>query len=393
MPASQLDLPPWIPPKPTTATDLEWAPLNTLDLSLIKGDNFDEIPTSLVENVGQSFNRDGFMYAENHGWSHDQVLRQFAIGQAAFNIVSDEDKVKYKADMINKGSFVGFKPAGHWKSGDAAVADRIEQLNFGTQSFSQEARQRLYPQSIQHLIPEIDDFNHFNHDVVLRKVLNVLSLVLKLPVDTLWNLSNDASQGLDLLRYALYHTPEEKDDKALGGVRLQGHTDFNSVSILWSQPITSLEVLMPDNQWRLVKHRDNAIVLNLGDAMQFLSGGFLKPTIHRVVAPPADQAHYERLGVFFFGLFNDNVPLEPLTDSPIVQKALGGKDLWAETRAAGKNIPTAGDWERERVRRYGQGGVKKGKNGEVHKHEEFAGQKIYEYGGPRAGAAPAQAGI
>lgn len=52
--------------------------------------------------------------------------------------------------------------------------------------------------------------------------------MLKLPADTLWNLSKDPeSKGLDLLRYAMYHTPSKDDDKALGGVRLQGHTDFN----------------------------------------------------------------------------------------------------------------------------------------------------------------------
>jgi len=158
--------------------------------------------------------------------------------------------------------------------------------------------------------------------------------------------------------------------------------DFNSVSVLWSQPITSLEVLMPDNKWRLVKHADNAVVLNLGDAMHFLSGGYLKSCIHRVVAPPADQAQYTRLGCFYFALLNEDVPLETL-DSPVIREALGGRDLWAETRAAGKKIPTAGEWERERVRRYGQGGAKKGDDG--HEHEEMFGAKVTHYNGERAG--------
>jgi isopenicillin N synthase-like dioxygenase len=68
------------------------------------------------------------------------------------------------------------------------------------------------------------------------------------------------------------------------GVYLKGHTDFNTVSILFSQPITALQILMPDGKWKWVKHRDNAIVINIGDQLSFLSGGILKATIHRGLA-------------------------------------------------------------------------------------------------------------
>ncbi|PWN51084.1 Clavaminate synthase-like protein [Violaceomyces palustris] len=384
MPASTLDIPPWTPPEVTKAKDIEWAPLHTLDLSQVTGDDFTQVPESVVQEVGEAFSKDGFIYAENHGLSWDEVLRQFAIGQFAFNGVSEEDKAKYKADILRTGSFVGYKEQGHWKID--GVKDRIEQLNIGSQSYSPEARSKLFPPSIQSLLPEVEAFAKYNHQVILRKILSVLSLVLKLPADYLWNLSKDPEiKGLDLLRYAMYHTPPKEDDAALGGVRLQGHTDFNSVSILWSQPITSLEVLMPDNQWRLVKHRDNALVINLGDAMHFLSGGYLKQTIHRVVAPPADQAHYTRLGIFYFALFNDDVPLDPLVEaSPLVKQTYEARlktspGFWDERKAQGLPVPTAGEWERLRVKAYGQMKAKKGEDG--HDHEEIAGVKVTHYNG------------
>lgn len=373
--SAKVDIPPWNPPAPSSVTDLDWAPLHTLDLSLITGDELNEVPQDVVEKVGEAFSKDGFIYAENHGLSYDQVLRQFAIGQFAFNNVSESEKERCKADMLHGGSFVGYKPMGHWQI--HGVRDRIEQLNFGSQSFHSEARKR-FPDVMQPLIDEVHEFARYNHDVILRKILSVLSLVLKLPVDTLWNLSRDhETRGLDLLRYALYRPPPKEDDQAIGGVRLQGHTDFNSVSILWSQPITSLEVLMPDNKWRFVRHRPNALVINLGDAMHFLSGGYLKQTIHRVVAPPEDQAHYDRLGLFYFALFNDDVPLKPLTQSPFVAEALKSHNFWAECEAEGKPIPTAGDWERMRVRAYGQGGAKTG--GDGHDHEKIAGVDVTLY--------------
>lgn len=370
MPSSTLDIPPWTPPKETKAEDIEWAPLHTLDLSQVTGDQYTEVPDAIVEEVGKAFTESGFIYAINHGLSYDEVLRQFAIGQYAFNNVSSEDKSKYKADIIKTGSFVGYKEQGHWKID--GVKDTIEQLNFGSQSYTPQARQRLFPPSMQALLPEIEAFAKFNHENILRKLLTVLSRVLKLPADTLWNLSrNPEENGLDLLRYAMYHTPSQNDDKTLGGVRLQGHTDFNSVSILWSQPITSLEVLMPDDQWRLVKHRPNNLVINLGDAMHFLSGGYFKATIHRVVAPPEDQAHYTRLGLFYFALFNKDVQLRPLIESSIVAEAYKDKDFWKEARERGLPIPTAGQWEEERVRRFGQQHASKREDG--HEEDEVAG--------------------
>lgn len=54
------------------------------------------------------------------------------------------------------------------------------------------------------------------------------------------------------------------------GVMLNGHTDFNSISTLVSQPVTALQVLMPDGVWRYVKHRDNALVINIGDQLSFM---------------------------------------------------------------------------------------------------------------------------
>ena len=70
----------------------------------------------------------------------------------------------------------------------------------------------------------------YNHDHIFRKILSVLSLVLKLPPTYLWNLASNEEERFDLFRYALYHPPSPDEDAKTDGVRLQGHTDFNAVS-------------------------------------------------------------------------------------------------------------------------------------------------------------------
>ena len=36
--------------------------------------------------------------------------------------------------------------------------------------------------------------------------------------------------------------------------------DFGTITILWSQPVTALQILSPDGKWRWIRHMDNALV-------------------------------------------------------------------------------------------------------------------------------------
>lgn len=79
----------------------------------------------------------------------------------------------------------------------------------------------------------------------------------------------------------IYDPLTSEESEKTNGVMLNGHTDFNTISTLVSQPVSALQVLMPDGKWRYVKHQDNALVINIGDQLSFMSGGILKGTMHR----------------------------------------------------------------------------------------------------------------
>lgn len=352
--------------------DFDWAHFFTVDLGLIQGKEFEEIPLSLVERVGKAFNEDGFVYAINHGLSAEAVRRQFSIGQYAFHGVSEQQQEAFAGDIVRTGSFEGYKRPGHWKI--AGIGDQIRQLNLVSRTFSSQGK--TLPPELQALYPEMEQFARYVHDVIAHKVFNLLSLALKLPADTLWKLHKDAledGKGNELFRYASYRAPPKEDDQALSNVRLAGHSDFNSISILFSQPITSLEVLMPDGQWKLARHVDNGLVINLGDTMYFLSGGYLKQTIHRVIAPPEDQAQYERLGVFYFSFPENDVVLEPIAASTVAQENYHQhhpNGFWG-----GAKTPTASEWQALRVSRFGQVGSQSRQDGHIEGNKVFKGNE------------------
>jgi isopenicillin N synthase-like dioxygenase len=89
--------------------------------------------------------------------------------------------------------------------------------------------------------------------------------------------------------------------------------------------------------------------------MGFFTGGYYKPTIHRVVQPPEDQREYERLGAFYFTMPDDNVRLLPLVESPVLQR------VGIERRCPDEDAPLCATWRKGRTTTYGRTDLKKGK--------------------------------
>ena len=145
-----------------------------------------------------------------------------------------------------------------------------------------------------------------------------------------------------------YPRTEEEESKT-NNVWLKGHTDFGTLTILWSQPVSALQILSPDGQtWRWVRHIPNALVVNAGDALEFLSGGFYKATVHRVVQPPADQRGLTRVGAFYFGMCDDEVRLVPPQGSAALERA------GTVRRFEDRDAPTMEEWRKARTSAYGQ---------------------------------------
>lgn len=127
------------------------------------------------------------------------------------------------------------------------------------------------------------------------------------------------AEGLEYLRYMAYHPRSAEDDARAGNIWARGHSDYNTLTFLFHQPIAGLQVQSPDGKWRYVRSPRDAVIVNIADALEFLSGGYLKSTVHRVVRPPEDQAGQSRLSLIYFARPEANIVLEPVR-SPLLER-------------------------------------------------------------------------
>ncbi|KAI9041827.1 putative 1-aminocyclopropane-1-carboxylate oxidase [Aspergillus affinis] len=302
---------------PETSESLDWADLVTLDLS-----KFDQPggKHDLATEFIQAIEDVGFFYVKNHGLSREDVDNQFAIASSTLAL-SNEEKSPYRA-ALEQGGYNGWKPAGT-RNLIPGVKDNFEIYNIP--KFIPEHADRAHPDVIRQQLPTIERFSRHIHDEIVTKLLKTSG---------------------DHLRYMKYYARSEEENLKLGGVWLKGHSDMGSLTLLFRQPVAALQVLSKDGTWRYVRPQMDALTVNLADALHFLTGGYLKSSIHRVVAPPKDQAHIDRLGVLYMVRIEDDSHLVPIKESPV----LCHHGLIGDGVVDGDGNPIkAGEWVKQRV--------------------------------------------
>lgn len=156
--------------------------------------------------------------------------------------------------------------------------------------------------------------------------------MLELPENYFGDFHKYEEEDSSYLRYMKYHARTSEQNQALDNIWPKGHSDFGSLTLLFRQPITALQVRAPKGEWKYVKPYPAFITVNVADTLQFLSNGFLKSSIHRVVAPPEDQAHLDRLGVLYFVRPGDHVKLRGAKSAALNREGLlAGDDAKALT--------------------------------------------------------------
>ncbi|ETW80151.1 hypothetical protein HETIRDRAFT_103344 [Heterobasidion irregulare TC 32-1] len=319
-----------------TKENLDWAELVTLDLSLYDTPGGKK---ELASFLLKALREKGFFYVKNFNISQEAVNRQFALGKEFYELPLEE-KLKYVPEGLDDGKFNGYVPAGR-RVVDAAsgLRDRVEVYNIPkfNGSFKHE-----HPELLKEHIQEIETFARSLHTEVLDRLHVLLAIALELPEDYFINIHQYEVKSEDHLRYMKYskYTPEENEK--IGNVWVRGHTDLGSFTLLFRQPVAALQIRDPvHNEWKWVKPQDATLTVNACDALSFLTGGYVKSTIHRVVAPPKDQQHVDRLGLLYFSRPHNDVVLRTANESPVLQRAGYTQNSFEKS---GNHVPTSEEW-------------------------------------------------
>ncbi|KAK0188764.1 hypothetical protein F5146DRAFT_959339 [Armillaria mellea] len=365
-------LPSWKVPA-TTQEPLDWVSLETIDLNDLDSDD-PAVRASLISRSKYALSVDGFLYVVGTGVTQETIERQLAITQHIIKGIADEEKAGHTA-KLSEGSYRGHKPKGIWSR--EGVVDNIEHYNFESPSFDGNIDQ--HPTSLRPFLPEIRAFADYTYNHIVRKILEIISLILELPPDALWKLhSQDGVIGDSCQRYMGYHPKSQEDEEKTKNIWSKGHTDYNTLSLLFSQPIAALQILTPNNEWKWVQHHDGAVVVNVADALDFLTGGVLKATRHRVVRPPTDQSDITRLILIHFARARGSLVLNPLYESPIVKR--DGVHAFQDRIDAGERAPTQAEWLAERIKRTGHEEYTEHKKpGEGRVQEQVLGRQVEYY--------------
>lgn len=321
---------------PASNENVKSIELEAIDLLQYKeGNEFLSQRKELAAKLQQSITTHGFFNLVNYGISPEfnDYIRSLAY---TVTTLPEEEQARYLASAPKKELETtsspggergqGFKPKGYWAIKDG-VRDSIVHYNFKDSCHSDFVENtKIHPPLVREYIQDIADYFNVIHREILPKLLSLCDLILQIPEGTLqrnyfvkWGGDSDDSKSHG--RFMLYQPYNAESSEKTEKTWLRGHSDISGFSFITSQPINSLQIRDLNGEWRYVKHRPQSLVVNIGDAMEFISGGLFKACLHRVVEPPKDQSTYERLAVIYFCNPSATADLDPeLLNSPYLKE-------------------------------------------------------------------------
>ncbi|KAK7946053.1 uncharacterized protein PG986_010374 [Apiospora aurea] len=337
------ELPKWQRPE-KTKHDLPWADIQIIDLS-----TFDEPggKEKLAAELRDAIHHTGFFSVVGTGISRREGQRQYDIAQAFFALPhAEKAKPEYKCDFA-QGNYFGYREIYEATVRGTAVCNNVELWNHAkfTERYAGEARHPFF----EDLKGEIEAFSRHRYD----------------------------SPSDDHLRSMSYRPRTATDDAAVENTWARAHTDFGTLTLLWSQNVAGLQIKTsssgsgPDEggEWRYVPPVDTdkegegegtGVICNVGDALDFWSARRRTASCARRRISSARIA----LGLFYFVRPGDEAVIEPAAASPLLRR-LGLVKSSQEKEKEEKEKVTGSMYVRARVKDYHSHGDYADRTGQV----------------------------
>ena len=153
--------------------------------------------------------------------------------------------------------------------------------------------------------------SHFDAAVELgAELLNCIARSLPDAVTTeLTEPLRDMIRGSEQSMLRVLHYPPVPVGRSV--LRAAPHEDINLLTLLPAADGPGLELQLRSGEWISVPHSPGQLIVNIGDMLQEVTGGFLPSTSHRVATPDIQQPTVSRMSLPLFLHPRPDVVLSP----------------------------------------------------------------------------------
>jgi isopenicillin N synthase-like dioxygenase len=316
---------------------------------------------AIVAEVDEACRRVGFLQIIGHGVPAE-LCEAMRAGSDALFALPLEEKLRYRppSPQVNRGYAAKGTESLTYSLGVDRPPDLFEAFNIGADEYPDtpyftDERDRLFAPNIWPNRPEglRETWNEYfaAARTVAHRLTSIFAVALDLPPDYF---EDKTDRSIDVFRSNYYSRDANEPPPAEQQMRMGAHTDYGICTVLFADPVPGLQIMGPDGEWHDVIPRDDALLVNLGDALAVWTNDRWRSTLHRVVPPPpGEDGIARRRSYAFFHDGNADTILECLptctsADNPpkyppiTLVDHLMGKILAPRTLTASQSTQTVG---------------------------------------------------
>lgn len=274
--------------------------LSRLDLGQEEADRFRADLRAATRDVG-------FFYLTGTGIPAELEQR---LHRAARDFFALPEGDKLAIENVKSPHFRGYTRVGGERTQGAV--DWREQIDIGPErdaveggpAFTRLIGPNLWPDAQPELREVVAEW-HAALSAISRRLLRAWAVSLGAEESYFDDHFGEPSTLIKIVRYP--GTDEPLPQQGVGA-----HKDSGVLTLLWVEPGRGGLQVERDGQWVDAPPVDGAFVVNIGELLEYATGGYLKATNHRVISPKAPD---DRLSIPFF--FNPALDTQlPLIDLP-----------------------------------------------------------------------------
>jgi len=260
-------------------------------------------PKHVANQIGRACEDIGFFMIKGHGIPLS-LLRQVEAEATCFFDLPLETKQKTMAPFGLGYMGQGIENVAATLKEKSTVKDQKESLNVNLP-----VREKVWPQYMPSLNDTCKEYYH-RVEQLAGQLMKLFALALDLEETFFDDKVNHAFTVLRLLNYptqpeAVLPTQEQMETMT----RNAEHTDYGTLTILWSPDSRGLQARSRQNQWVDVIAPQDHFIINIGDLMSNWTNDKWVSTLHRVVPHP-ETLGQKRMSFPFFHNPNPDALIE-----------------------------------------------------------------------------------